>query len=56
MSLNGTSKTDKLFGKTVAVLGFARQGQALARWLPTIGAHVRVSDMRPAEKLTAEMA
>ncbi|MBL8163540.1 MAG: UDP-N-acetylmuramoyl-L-alanine--D-glutamate ligase [Anaerolineae bacterium] len=56
MSLNGTSKTDKLFGKTVAVMGFARQGQALARWLPTIGAHVRVSDMRPAEKLAAEMA
>jgi UDP-N-acetylmuramoylalanine--D-glutamate ligase len=56
MSLNGTSKTDALFGKTVAVLGFARQGQALARWLPTIGARVRISDMRPAEKLAAEIA
>lgn len=37
---------DALDGKTVVVLGFARQGQALARWLPTIGARVIVSDTR----------
>jgi UDP-N-acetylmuramoylalanine--D-glutamate ligase len=38
--------TDSLKGKTAVVLGFARQGQALARWLPTVGAHVIVSDKR----------
>ena len=37
---------DPLEEKTVVVLGFARQGQALARWLPTIGANVVVSDTR----------
>jgi UDP-N-acetylmuramoylalanine--D-glutamate ligase len=35
---------DSLFGKTAVILGFARQGQALARWLPTVGATVIVSD------------
>lgn len=53
---NGTRKLDKLYGKKVAVLGFARQGKALARWLPTIGARVLVSDTRPPEKLAAETA
>jgi UDP-N-acetylmuramoylalanine--D-glutamate ligase len=53
---NGTHKLDKLYGKKVAVLGFARQGKALARWLPTIGARVLVSDTRPAEKLASETA
>lgn len=38
--------TDPLEGKNVVVLGFARQGQALARWLPSIGARVVVSDTR----------
>jgi UDP-N-acetylmuramoylalanine--D-glutamate ligase len=56
MSVNGTHKVDKLFGKKVAVLGFARQGKALARWLPTIGAKVLVSDTRSAEKLANETA
>src|SRR5260221_8292724 len=37
---------DPVEGKTAVVLGFARQGQALARWLPTIGAKVIVSDQR----------
>src|SRR5579871_5197810 len=37
---------DSLEGKTAVVLGFARQGQALARWLPTIGVNVVVSDTR----------
>jgi UDP-N-acetylmuramoylalanine--D-glutamate ligase len=47
---------DVLHGKRVAVLGFARQGQALARWLPTLGAQVVVSDQRSADKLSAEIA
>lgn len=55
-SSNGTNKVDKLYGKKVAVLGFARQGKALARWLPSIGARVLISDARPAEKLAAETA
>ena len=42
---------DPLHGKLVAVLGFARQGKALARWLPTIGARVRVSDDKTATQL-----
>lgn len=53
--VNGTSKVDKLYGKKVAILGFARQGKALARWLPTIGARVLVSDSRPPEKLAQEI-
>jgi UDP-N-acetylmuramoylalanine--D-glutamate ligase len=56
MSFNGTHKVDRLFGKKVAVLGFARQGKALARWLPTVGARVLVSDTRSAEQLSAETA
>src|SRR5258708_7215884 len=42
---SGEPKPDPLEGKTAVVLGFARQGQALARGLPTIGANVIVSDM-----------
>lgn len=38
--------TDPLYGKTAVILGFARQGQALARWLPSVGAKVIVSDTR----------
>ncbi len=39
-----------LRGQRIVVLGFARQGQALARWLPAQGAAVVVSDARgPAE-------
>lgn len=37
---------DPLWGKTAVILGFARQGQALARWLPSLGARVIVSDKR----------
>lgn len=44
--------SDVLNGKRVLVLGFARQGQALARWLPTLGAQVVVNDSRPAEQFT----
>jgi UDP-N-acetylmuramoylalanine--D-glutamate ligase len=43
--------TDPLSGQRVAVLGFARQGRALARWLPTVGARVRVSDDKTAAQL-----
>lgn len=35
-----------LSGKHVIVLGFARQGKALARWLPDQGAKVTISDSR----------
>jgi len=43
--------SDPLYGKTVVVLGFARQGRALARWLPTVGARVIVSDTRSLDQL-----
>ncbi|MCL4246848.1 MAG: UDP-N-acetylmuramoyl-L-alanine--D-glutamate ligase [Anaerolineae bacterium] len=43
--------TDPLHNQRVAILGFARQGKALARWLPTVGAHVRVSDDKSASQL-----
>ena len=42
---------DPLNGKCVVVLGFARQGRALARWLPTVGARVIVSDSKSVEQL-----
>ena len=38
---------DSLQGARVLVLGYGRQGRALARWLPTRGADVTVSDRRP---------
>jgi UDP-N-acetylmuramoylalanine--D-glutamate ligase len=47
---------DPLSDKRIAVLGFARQGRALARWLPMVGAQVVVSDNRSAELLQAETA
>jgi UDP-N-acetylmuramoylalanine--D-glutamate ligase len=37
--------------KKVLVLGFGRQGRALARWLPEQGATVIVNDAQPAEKI-----
>ncbi|MCA9882543.1 MAG: UDP-N-acetylmuramoyl-L-alanine--D-glutamate ligase [Anaerolineae bacterium] len=40
-----------LKGKHVIVLGFGRQGRALARWLPSQGAMVTVSDKRSREQL-----
>ncbi|MEL7236359.1 MAG: UDP-N-acetylmuramoyl-L-alanine--D-glutamate ligase, partial [Chloroflexota bacterium] len=42
---------DPLHGKNVVIVGFARQGQALARWLPTLGAEVTVTDGKSAEAL-----
>ena len=42
---------DSLAGKKVVVFGFGRQGRALARWLPTVGAEVAVTDSRSAKAL-----
>jgi UDP-N-acetylmuramoylalanine--D-glutamate ligase len=47
---------DPLSGQHVVVLGMARQGKALGRWLPTVGARVTLSDSRSAEQLAADMA
>jgi UDP-N-acetylmuramoylalanine--D-glutamate ligase len=44
-------QSDPLNGKRVGVIGFARQGRALAQWLPTTGAKVVVADSKTAEKL-----
>jgi len=43
--------SDPLSEKHILILGLARQGIALAKWLCDVGATVTVSDMRPAEKL-----
>ena len=45
------ARRDSLAGKRVVVFGFGRQGTALARWLPTVGAEVVVSDSRSAKEL-----
>jgi UDP-N-acetylmuramoylalanine--D-glutamate ligase len=42
---------DPLTGKRVVIMGLARQGLALARWLCSVGAQVAVTDMRSAEQL-----
>ncbi|GAB4479407.1 MAG: UDP-N-acetylmuramoyl-L-alanine--D-glutamate ligase [Anaerolineae bacterium] len=47
--------SDPLTGKRVVILGLARQGTALTRWLCEVGAQVTVSDIRPADQLTAEL-
>lgn len=46
---------DELYGQKLLILGLARQGKALARFAVQAGAAVTISDLRPAEKLTAEM-
>lgn len=43
--------SDPLSGKQVLVLGLARQGTALVKWLHGIGARVVASDLRPADQL-----
>src|SRR5574341_734430 len=45
-------------GRRIVILGLARQGVALARYLAQGGAHVVVSDMQPANapKLAANIA
>ena len=45
------AERDALVGKRVVVFGFGRQGRALARWLPTVGADVTVTDSRSATEL-----
>ena len=42
---------DTLNGKRLVILGMARQGTALARFAVGAGAHVTISDLRPAEAL-----
>ncbi|MCU0495901.1 MAG: UDP-N-acetylmuramoyl-L-alanine--D-glutamate ligase [Anaerolineae bacterium] len=42
-------------GKRVLIVGFQRQGQALARWLPTIGARPLVTDQKTAEQLQVNL-
>lgn len=42
---------DPLYNKRVLVVGFARQGRALARWLPSIGAKTIVTDAKTADEL-----
>jgi UDP-N-acetylmuramoylalanine--D-glutamate ligase len=46
---------DALAGKKVVILGLARQGTALARFAVRAGATVVVSDLRPPEKLQANL-
>ncbi len=43
-------------GQRVVILGLGRQGKALARFFARAGAHVVISDLRPAEALAPEMA
>ena len=45
------AERDSLAGKKVVVFGFGRGGKALARWLPTVGAEVAVTDSRSAKEL-----
>jgi UDP-N-acetylmuramoylalanine--D-glutamate ligase len=47
---------DPLSGQQVVVLGMARQGKALGRWLPTLGARVTLSDSRRADQLANDLA
>lgn len=46
-----TTPPDPLAGKHVVVIGIARQGTALGRWLPTLGARVTLSDSRSEAQL-----
>jgi UDP-N-acetylmuramoylalanine--D-glutamate ligase len=46
----------EMTGRRVVVLGLARQGVALARFLAARGAHVTVSDLKSEEQLAAERA
>ncbi len=47
--------TDPLRDKRVLVLGYGRQGRALTRWLPTLGARVVVSDQAAIEPVFDEL-
>jgi UDP-N-acetylmuramoylalanine--D-glutamate ligase len=43
-------------GKRIVILGLARQGLALARFMVAAGAAVTISDVAPAEKLAGDLA
>lgn len=47
---------DILNGRTVIIIGFQRQGQALARWLPTVGARPIVTDSKTAAQLDIDQS
>jgi UDP-N-acetylmuramoylalanine--D-glutamate ligase len=49
-------QSDILSGRRILVIGFARQGQALARWLAMIGASVIVTDNKDVEQLGIDPA
>ncbi|MFZ4827898.1 MAG: UDP-N-acetylmuramoyl-L-alanine--D-glutamate ligase, partial [Phototrophicaceae bacterium] len=46
----------RLNGRKVLIMGFARQGQSLARWLPTQGARVTVNDAKTQEQLQVNLS
>lgn len=50
------NNSDILNGQRVLVIGFGRQGQALARWLPSVGAFVLVNDRREEADLGVDPA
>lgn len=47
---------DALYGKHLIILGFARQGKALARFAVEAGATVTITDLRSAETLQSALA
>lgn len=47
--------SDILYQRKVLIIGFGRQGQALARWLPSIGARVTVTDSRLPQALDVDL-
>ena len=55
MFLSGRNQDDVLNGSRVLVMGFGRQGQALARWLPTVGARVIVTDRRSEAQIEEDL-
>jgi UDP-N-acetylmuramoylalanine--D-glutamate ligase len=48
--------TDLLNGRQVLVVGFGRQGQSLARWLPSVGARVLVTDSRQQDDMDVDLS
>jgi len=52
----GLPKSENLAGKRIVVLGLARQGLALARFLVQAGAEVTVSDLQNKAALTGSLA
>lgn len=57
MTLTGqATRTDRMTGKRLVILGLARQGKALARFAAGCGVEVVVSDLRSADALTDAIA